>query len=279
MEYSNIIEMDIWSNFGCFTKPFSNTGGLLTYMIPPKTSIIGIIGAILGYEFDDYEENSEGYRKYKIEELYTIKISIQPLFDLKSKRVTFNYGYGNEKGLKNIKQDVLIKPYYKLYISFPDSLKDNENLFLERIKNNLTIYSLYMGRNEFILNYKYKKTFSANNYILTNDNQKDFFKEKPKIYGSLNRENVKKTKLSSEPIGEIYNHDRKKNSYRLKSFYEYVIKEFPVIRKNFTDFEYFTISFYSSIKDGDCYFSKIELEENSTLELLNIGENKWISMI
>ena len=83
MNYANVIEMDIWSNFGCFSKPFSNTGGILSYLIPPKTSVIGMIGAILGYEFDD---NDEGI--FSIEELFDIKLSILPLYDLKSKRDT-----------------------------------------------------------------------------------------------------------------------------------------------------------------------------------------------
>ncbi|MDR2966967.1 MAG: CRISPR-associated protein Cas5 [Methanobacteriaceae archaeon] len=282
MKYSNIIEMDIWSSFGCFTKPFSNTGGLLTYLIPPKTSIIGIIGAILGYEFNDFKQIDENNRKYKIEELYDIKIAIQPLFDLKTKRVTFNYGYGNEKGLKNIKQDVLIEPYYKLYLSFPDSLEDKETLFLERIKNKFSIYSLYMGRNEFLLNYKYLQSLPFSNHILNINNQKVFFKNKPRIYGSLNRKNVKKTKLSSEECltsGEIYNHNRHQNIRNLKSFYEYIIKEFPIKRKNFTDFVYSDVSFYSIIENEDCFFSKIELKDDFDLELVKIGENKWISMI
>ena len=53
MKYLNVIEMDIWSSFGCFSKPFSTVGGVLSYLIPPKTSIIGMIGAVLGYEFND----------------------------------------------------------------------------------------------------------------------------------------------------------------------------------------------------------------------------------
>ena len=66
MKFSNVIELDIWSNFGCFSKPFSTTGGILSYLIPPKTSIIGMIGAILGYDFDDYEEK-DSIKEYKIE--------------------------------------------------------------------------------------------------------------------------------------------------------------------------------------------------------------------
>jgi len=67
MSYDNIIEIEMWSNFGCFTKSFSNTGGLLTYLIPPKTAIIGMVGAVLGYKFNEFYESND-IRVYKIEE-------------------------------------------------------------------------------------------------------------------------------------------------------------------------------------------------------------------
>lgn len=163
--------MDIWGSFGCFTKPFSNTGGLLTYLIPPKTSIIGMIAAILGYEFDDFEELEDGTRKYKIEKLYAIKVSIQPLFDLKVKRVTFNSHYGNEPHMLNVNQDVLINPFYRLYLSFPDHLENEEKEFLGLINNNETVYNLYMGRNEFFMNYEIKNYFENVKIELLTNNQ------------------------------------------------------------------------------------------------------------
>jgi len=49
-----------------------------------KTAIIGMVGAVLGYKFNEFYESND-IRVYKIEELYDIKISIQSLFDLKVK--------------------------------------------------------------------------------------------------------------------------------------------------------------------------------------------------
>lgn len=294
MNFSHIIEMDIWSSFGCFSKPFSTTGGILTYLIPPKTSIIGIIGAVLGYEFDVYEENSNGIKKYKIEKLNNIKVSIQPLFDLKTKRITFNQVSGTVEKMNviNIHQDVLIKPRYKLFISFPDSLSNEEELFVERIKNQETIFNLYMGRNEFPLNYEFVNQFSYDSVILTKENRNDFFKKPIKIHGSLNRLAVKNVTLFSEKksdldedvkstlesIGIIFSNNDGETS-KLKSYYEYLIKDYPVKRENFTDFKYSPISFYASDDFDSCYFSNLILKEGYELELTKIMENKWITMI
>lgn len=287
MKFSNIIEIDIWSNFGCFSKPFSTTGGLLSYLIPPKTSIVGIIGSILGYDFDDYKENGD-IKEYSIENLFKIKVSIQPLFDFKSKRVTFNNVSGNVNKTKiiNVHQDVLINPYYKLFISFPDDLKKEECLFLDRIKNHQTVYNLYMGKNEFPLSYKFCNVFNYDSIFLNKNNIDEFFRNGDvKIYGSLNRKFIKDVKLksfdSTEDEGLIFNFGN--NEAYLKSFYEYIIREYPIKRTNFVDFTFSDISFYSADDLRECYFSKLilkdNLDENQGIELTKIGENEWISLI
>ena len=281
-DHKNIIEMDIWSSFGCFTKPFSNTGGLLTYLIPPKTSIVGMVAAILGYEFNDYEEQEDGTRKYRIEELYDIKISIQALFDLRVKRVTFNSHYGNEPHMLNVNQDILINPFYKIYLSFPSELKDKEKTFLKRVRASKTVYNLYMGRNEFFMNYEFKNYFEKlRPYMLNKNNENDFFGDKKdqKIYGTLNKEKISNVDLFSEitetTIFGMLNQDIRK----LASYYEYTIKDYPVKRYNFVNFSYIPIYFYSMHKKDNTYFSKLTLNENEKLELYEIGENEWISLI
>lgn len=276
MGFSNIIELDIWSKFGCFSKSFSNSGGILTYFIPPKTSIMGMIGSVLGYSFDEFELNDEGIKIYSIEKFNEIKVSIQPLFPLKTKRVTYNNVSG--EGIKNIHQDVLLNPYYKIFISFPDSLKEDENLFLDRIKNQQSVYNLYMGKNEFLLNVELKNVFDYESFVVNNSNKNEFF-SKNKIYGSLNRKNIKSTILKSEKEKAKRTLFSRASTSKLESYYEYFIRDYPIKRENFVDFTYSPISFYAYPKEGDCYFSDLELKEDCEIELCKIGDNKWISLI
>ena len=283
MKYLNVIEMDIWSSFGCFSKPFSTVGGVLSYLIPPKTSIIGMIGAVLGYEFND---SNNGI--FAIEELNDIKLSVQPLFDLKSKRVTFNRveGTTNNVVISNIHQDVLINPYYKLFISFPSHLQEKEKLFIDRIKRHETIFNLYMGRNEFILSYKLCQIFDYESLFLDKNNINEFFNNgSEKIFGSLNRKYIEYTELISvnnfDDINGTLLFKFNNSEKKLKSYYEYIIREYPIKRTNFTDFVYSDISFYSAENLKDCYFSKLTLKDdlNAEIELTKIGEHEWISMI
>ena len=275
----NIIELDMWSKFGCFNKPFSSGGGLLTYLIPPKTSIIGIIGAILGYPFDDFELK-DNIKYYSIEKLNDIKVSIHPLFQFKIKRVTFNNV--SENIIMNVQQDIIINPYYKIYILFPDSLNDKEKLFLDRVKSNKSFYNLYMGRNEFLLNIEFKNVLSCDKFILNNSNSDEFFKSnKNKIYGSLNRKNVKSTQLKQNLKNSHRTLvSRRRRTFNLESYYEYIINQYPITRTNFTDFEYSPISFYAYSEDEDCFFADLELKNvDDHIDLYNIGDLKWISMI
>ena len=47
-----ILVFDIWGEYAHFKKIYATTSAL-SYVVPPKTSIYGYIGAILGLEKED----------------------------------------------------------------------------------------------------------------------------------------------------------------------------------------------------------------------------------
>ena len=205
------------------------------------------------------------------------------MFDLKVKRVIFNSHYGNNKeSMLNVKQDLLINPKYRLYFSFPKHLENQGIEFINRLKNHSTVYNLYMGRNEFPVNYEFKGYFkNVDSVSLNSKNSKEFFKEKQKIYGILNKNIVVNPKLkkTKERKLSLFNRNIKEEIRILASHFEYLINEYPVKRYNFTQFEYMPLSFYSMGEKEDCYFDNFELKDKNNLKLYNIGENKWISLI
>jgi CRISPR-associated protein Cas5h len=281
MNFTNVIKLKICSNFGCFSKGVSTVGGNLTYLLPPKTSLIGMIGAILGVDFDDYIEINKNKRKYYLESFYDIKLNVQPLFELNTKRVTFNQIFNETK---NIHQDVLIKPTYIIYISFPETLENEEKIFIERLKNNQTIYNIYMGKNEFPISYELLDIFPYNSKIVDNNNIEEFFSNKPKIYGFLNRNLVKNTNLRiykpfDSNIKLLFS--KEGGFEKLESYFEYNVKDYPIKRENFTNFTYLPISFFSEKYEGECFFNSFDLIKGSKIELTQINreENIWINMI
>ena len=183
--------LNIESEFGAFNKPFSNTGGLLTYSFPPKTAIVGMLGAIVGYKFED-----------TLKTFSDIKVGVEPLKCMETKTITYVCHYGERPDREkkkipvNIHQELLINPKYRLYLDL-ESLSENEvllsdiNILLEQsnikdsakdinegfrilFQNQISYYSLYMGKNEFLLHYQLinikLKSFdkSSENKYLTN---------------------------------------------------------------------------------------------------------------
>jgi len=285
--YKNIIEMEIWSSFGSFSKPFSNSGGILTYLIPPKTAIIGMIGSVLGYEVNDYEEGEGGIRKYRIEELYDVGVSIQPFFELVTKRVTFNSHYGGKKGSQlNAKHDVLVNPGYIIYLSFPEILSSQEKEFLESIKKKETVYNLYMGRNNFPLNYEFLNYFKS---VDTETVEESFRADKDhRLYGTLNRNIIKNVRLTTleqkKKKKTVYRSNIKNQIERIATQYDYLIKSYPIRRRNFTDFEYIPVSFFSTKYSKkrfatDIYYSYFEVRAEGPICLYSIGDGRWITLI
>ncbi len=157
------ISFDIQARFGSFTKPFSTSGGLLTYRVPPKTSIKGMLGSIAGFDFKETLSFLDG-----------LKLAVLPLSENRTKTTTFNSHYGNPRGrMVNIRQEILINPSYRIITDFSEIENNNGamkkiNSILERneveenassiydgyrrlLDNNISYYEIYMGRNNFPL--------------------------------------------------------------------------------------------------------------------------------
>ncbi|MGV9205915.1 MAG: CRISPR-associated protein Cas5 [Promethearchaeia archaeon] len=159
-----LIVCDIEGKFGSFSTPASNVGGLITYIIPPKTTVQGLLGSIVGLSF---KETVEVFKDFK----YTVK----PFSPLKTVNTTFNCHYGRRGGMANINQELLIKPKYRLYLHIPDieptdeilsnikqrfkDIRDEEqisNILIKIMEKRESYYTLYMGKNEFPLSYQLK---------------------------------------------------------------------------------------------------------------------------
>ena len=281
--YNKLIEFNIESSFGCFNKPFSNKGGLLSYNIPPKTSIIGMVCSILGIEFDDYIEKDD-VRVYAIEKFYDIKVSVQMMSKVRSSRIIFNNT--SDGDIANIHQDLLIKPKYKIFISFPDTLVEYEKDFINKLKKHETVYNLYMGRNEFPISYEFISEYPIESKEYTCDDSNKL--RNLKVIGILKRSKIDNLKIetTNEDDDEEFDFfNFSDNTVTLNNNMEYLLREYPIKRSNFTNFSYEFISYYQDTEDLSSYFCNIELKNNETITLTKIyldnkvGEERWIQMI
>lgn len=142
-----LISFTIKSDFGMFKKPDINDKIFITYNIIPKTYILGMLGAIMGYE--GYAQNRD---KTKMPEFYEklkdIRVAIAPSDKnggiFKKEFILFNNTTNGET--KNITEQTLVKPAYDIYIEI-----DEEHELLKRLESKQAEFLPYMGKNEFYL--------------------------------------------------------------------------------------------------------------------------------
>lgn len=157
-----LLAFDVWGDYAHFKKRYATTSPL-THNIPPKSAVMGLIAAILGYNRNEYQ--------YKFKE-HNSKIAIQILNPINKTRISLN--------LINTKSEYLISypmmNYFKQHtiLNF-EFIKDpryriyfftrNEEIY-EQLKELLvshkTVYTPYLGLSELICNFCYFNEYSFN---------------------------------------------------------------------------------------------------------------------
>ncbi|MFX0548656.1 type I-B CRISPR-associated protein Cas5b [Hathewaya histolytica] len=154
-----IIVFDMEGKFAHFRKYYTNSSSL-TYSAPPRTTIEGLIGAILGYERDSY------YEKLNQDNL---KIGVRIISNNRRIMQSINY-------LKVTSQGQLIDPKEHTQIPFEILTSDNNvrfriyvalrdtkvlNELEQRLKNRVYVYPPYMGAAPFSCRLNYIDTIEG----------------------------------------------------------------------------------------------------------------------
>ena len=145
MSKRNILAFDLYGDYALFKKPWCNREQQ-SFLVPPKTSIIGLVGGILGYKRENYLE------KLSFNEIYT---GITLLNEDGKELHGFNFMHG--KNLDNITKK-LSNPYR--------NPTDNGSLSptrLEYIKN--PIYRIFLYLEDVNLRDKVQKCLEEGRYV------------------------------------------------------------------------------------------------------------------
>lgn len=153
MNMPKLLIFDIWGDYAHFKKPYTTTSPL-TYSIPSRTSLTGIIGAVLGIE--KAKNNIElNYEKCNL----SLKI-VNPI-----KKILLNQNLINTKDAKmmsrmkpkggrtQIRIETLKDVKYRIYVEIFDNSKYRE--LRERLINHTPFYSICLGLTEHIANFKF----------------------------------------------------------------------------------------------------------------------------
>jgi CRISPR-associated protein Cas5h len=144
-----ILVFDIWGDYAHFKKIYATTSAL-TYVVPPKTSLYGFVGAILGLE-----KNGNQYLKPFQDKQCLMGIGVPNRLRLQRINMNLRPGIGPWKTGDTPKptlMEFVYRPYYRVYFSHKD-----EGLFQElweRLENRTPVYTPTLGLASLISNFK-----------------------------------------------------------------------------------------------------------------------------
>jgi len=162
------VVFDIWGDYAHFRKYYT-TSSPLTFSIPPRTALIGLIGAILGLEKDEYLAQMT---KDKCD------VAIRILTPVKKVRMGQNLlntkdGYwtpiarsGHEPRTQ-LQFEYLKDPKFRVYFGCKDSVI-KENL-LAKLSKHKSIYTPSLGLSELLANFSFIEESKVNEILIDTD--------------------------------------------------------------------------------------------------------------
>lgn len=140
----------MWGDYAHFRRGYTTTSPI-TYPFPSRTTLSGIISAILGYERDSYYDNfTEDNSLFAIQILRPIK-KIKINLNLIDTKIGF-YLWDCKGQRTQISYEFIKKPYYRFYIG-----TENQEIFhklFKSISNHNSVYTPYLGISECISDFK-----------------------------------------------------------------------------------------------------------------------------
>lgn len=199
MKIDKVISFEINSSFGMFKKPDVNDV-YFTFNIIPKPSLLGILGAIIGFGGYSQQDNNNYPQFY--EELQNLLIGIIPygnkgVFQKRVIKYNNTVGYANKDGgTLNIIEQTLIEPKYKIYIGL-DLSKESHKKLNKFIAKDIIQYEYipYMGKNEFKLDIKEVKHFENIKSFIPNDDFAIF-----SLFPNITNQAIKRSEALKDPF-------------------------------------------------------------------------------
>lgn len=149
----SIIAFKLRGDYAHFSHP-ATIYSSLTYPIPPKTTIMGFLGAIIG---------EEAY--FKLQNiLYSVKIDREIVkksfvfngikFALSS-NMHIQEGYQNAKEKKQFYRELICAPQYTVFLDLKDLHEGYQGKIIDALKNHRTKFTPYLGINFCIADFEW----------------------------------------------------------------------------------------------------------------------------
>lgn len=140
-----LIGFEISADYGHFSHP-ATVYSSLSYPVPPKTTVMGMLGAIMGLEnylflnairYGVVVKNLSGKRTF----------CFNGIKDALSQLNLEKVGQGFGKGRKQFYRELLVAPKYEIYCDLSAIDAKEQTKLLEYLEKGQSLYPLYMGIN------------------------------------------------------------------------------------------------------------------------------------
>ena len=156
-QYNKILIFEIYGDYGHFKKPYTTTSPL-TFSFPPKPSVAGIIGAIIGIE-KNYLHSTFKDGEYEIGLKIVNPVSKTRIATnlIDTKKSFFRIEVRNQ-----IKFEVLKNPYYKIYFrANSDKSLELMNSLYQNLSCRKPHYTVSLGLSQMLCNFKNPEIIDA----------------------------------------------------------------------------------------------------------------------
>ncbi len=209
-----VITFDIWGEYAHFKKNYSTTSSL-TYNLPPRHTIAGLIGAILGIKRRDFPvtlspENCE------------IGVSLQSAIEKRSITMNFIYvksgflisskNFGFFRDYTQIPMQFLFSPKYRIYFS-----SKNTELFnkLEKmLREHKSYYTPSLGLSNLLCDFC---------YVDTKEVRKILPEEDIELYSAIKMDRVAEIDIKRNKYIQIENNHRHLTASREATEYHEIL--------------------------------------------------------
>jgi len=156
MHSDRVLVFDVSGEYGHFRK-FNTTTSPLTYSIPTRPAITGLIGAVMGIE-RELSANKYADGVVPVSEIFpkeTSAIGVQILRPVKKVKIAFNLldtkktpaSFFNIQQRTQIEYELLKNPSFRIFINVNDG--DLLQRIAERLETNQSHFTPYLGLSQF----------------------------------------------------------------------------------------------------------------------------------
>lgn len=151
-----VLAFDIWGDYAHYKKIYATTSAV-SYCLPPKTSLYGYVGAILGLE-----KGNNHYLSYFQNKDCLIGIQLMKPIIMQRININLRAVLGRMKQTDNRKptmMEFVYEPKYRIYFFHKDS--ELQIRLKESLSEKNAVYTPTMGLADLISNFEYVGEFEA----------------------------------------------------------------------------------------------------------------------